>query len=286
MAFDKELYKALKAGLADLTEPQNQALRLIWENPNVPVYNLPIKIGRQPSGYVWLAVGAGIKTKLWRRMPPQIKREVQPPGYLPFYVGLLVRLYTVEDRHQRRLKVFELHAEAVKALQELKIIGTKRDQPSPDYKRLDKMEDDEVPTGFSAPAERKRVNLAIIARRGQQKFREALLSAYGGRCAVTGCDERNVLEAAHIIGFRDRGRYEASNGILLRADWHTLFDLGLWTINPERLTIVLSANIKEKEYAKFRGRRITIPDDTRYAPSREALKRRYKRFRKTAHAAR
>jgi hypothetical protein len=151
MAFDKELYKALKAGLADLTEPQNQALRLIWENPNVPVYNLPIKIGRQPSGYVWLAVGAGIKTKLWRRMPPQIKREVQPPGYLPFYVGLLVRLYTVEDRHQRRLKVFELHAEAVKALQELKIIGTKRDQPSPDYKRLDKMEDDEVPTGSVRP---------------------------------------------------------------------------------------------------------------------------------------
>jgi hypothetical protein len=60
----------------------------------------------------------------------------------------------------------------------------------------------------------------------------------------------------------------------------------LWTINPERLTIVLSANIKEKEYTKFRGRRITIPDDTRCAPSREALKTRYKRFRKATHAAR
>ncbi len=278
--FDNELYRALKAGLAELTEPQKRALRLIWRYPNVPVYDLPTKNGGKPSGDVWLTVGDRIaKRKLWQRMPPRIRRENQPPGYLPFYGGLLVKIHSVEDRLRRNKTVFELHDEAVKALQELEVIGPERGRPSLEYRRLDQIEDDEVPPGLSAPAERKRVNRSIIARRGQLKFRKELLSIYEGRCAVTGCDERNVLEAAHIIGFRSAGRYEASNGILLRADWHTLFDLGLWTINPARFTIELSASIKNKEYVRFRGRGINIPKDPKCAPSREALRKRYKRFR-------
>jgi predicted restriction endonuclease len=74
------------------------------------------------------------------------------------------------------------------------------------------------------------------------------------------------LEAAHIIGFRKKGRYEASNGLLLRADWHTLFDLGLWAINPKGFRVELSANITDKEYRKFHGRGIRIPVDTDTLP--------------------
>src|SRR5262245_42509124 len=44
----------------------------------------------------------------------------------------------------------------------------------------------------------KKVRRLINERRGQPKFREKLLSAYGGRCAVTGCDAEAALEAAHI----------------------------------------------------------------------------------------
>lgn len=38
----------------------------------------------------------------------------------------------------------------------------------------------------------------IVARRGQAAFRAALLDAYSGRCAITGCDVPDVLEAAHL----------------------------------------------------------------------------------------
>ena len=41
---------------------------------------------------------------------------------------------------------------------------------------------------------RRRVMSSIVRRQGQRPFREALLLAYGGRCAVTGCDVTDALE--------------------------------------------------------------------------------------------
>ena len=281
MKFDRKLFAALKDGLANLTESERQALRLIWQHPDVPVYNLPTKVGRKPGGAVWLAVGNGIaKRKLWRRMPARIKRKNHRPGYQPFYSGVLVRLHTVLDRQDRPFVVFELHNEAVKALQELKVIKSQRRRSSVEYRRIEGIEDNDVPAGFNAPAETRRVRRSVIERRGQPRFRNELLSVYGGRCAVTGCSERNVLEAAHIVGFRSKGRYVASNGILLRADWHTLFDLGLWAINPAGLTVELSPRVTGKDYVRFHGHRVSLPQDPKSAPTREILAARFKRFRK------
>ena len=45
---------------------------------------------------------------------------------------------------------------------------------------------------------RRRTMAAIVQRRGQRTFREALMRAYGGRCAITGCTIAEILEAAHI----------------------------------------------------------------------------------------
>ncbi len=281
MPFDRELFAALKSGLADLSKSECKILRLIWEHPNVPVYHLRTKIGGKAGGAVWLAVGNSIaKRKLWDRMPARIKRKNQWPGYLPFYSGVLVRLHTVIDQQQRPFAVFELHDEAVKALQVLKVITSRRQPPSVAYRRIEQIEDDTVPFGFNAPAETKRVRRSIIERRGQPRFRNELLSVYKGRCAVTGCSERNVLEAAHIVGFRSKGRYVASNGILLRADWHTLFDLGLWAINPARLTVELSPRVTGKDYVRFRGHQVSLPQDPKSAPTPEILAARFKRFRK------
>jgi hypothetical protein len=281
MAFDQALFRALKLGFADLTESERKALRLIWRYPNVPVFKLPTKDGGTASGLVWLTLGDRIaKRKLWRDMPPRVQRANHRPGYLPFYSGLIVKLFSVEGRERRPLIAFQLNDEAIKALQELNIIGLKRYLPSLEYKRLDEIEDGEAPAGFSAPAERKKINHLIVARRGQPKFRKELISVYQGRCAVTGCSDRNVLEAAHILGFRNKGRYEATNGILLRADWHTLFDLGLWAINPKGFKIELAKSVIDKDYTRYHGRRIKIPAATNCAPSLDALRRRYERFKK------
>lgn len=42
-----------------------------------------------------------------------------------------------------------------------------------------------------------------------------------------------MLEAAHIVPVAEQGSDDPSNGILLRADLHRLFDNGLMAINPD-----------------------------------------------------
>ncbi|XRQ26830.1 HNH endonuclease (plasmid) [Ralstonia pseudosolanacearum] len=68
----------------------------------------------------------------------------------------------------------------------------------------------------------------VEIRQQQQAFRKAVFEAYGGRCAVSGCDIPEALEAAHLLG-RDwrKGHNQAGDGILLRRDLHTLYDRGL-----------------------------------------------------------
>ena len=72
---------------------------------------------------------------------------------------------------------------------------------------------------------------AIKTRRGQPAFRPALLAAFNGACCITGCKVEAILEAAHIIPHGDETNYSVHNGLLLRADVHTLFDLDLLRIS-------------------------------------------------------
>jgi hypothetical protein len=67
---------------------------------------------------------------------------------------------------------------------------------------------------------------AIAMRKGQAAFRQMLMDAYGGRCAVTGTDVGHAIEAAQICPYNGLDTNVVQNGILLRADWHVLFDLG------------------------------------------------------------
>src|ERR1700722_13605652 len=71
---------------------------------------------------------------------------------------------------------------------------------------------------------RERIRRTIVQRRGQAKFRNALLEAYGSRCAISGCGALEVLEAAHICPYQGSATNHVTNGLLLRADIHTLFD--------------------------------------------------------------
>lgn len=79
--------------------------------------------------------------------------------------------------------------------------------------------------------ERMRVLRLIDERRGQSAFRANLIAAFQGKCAVTGCDAVDALEAAHIDPYSVSHSNEPSNGLLLRSDIHTLFDLDLIGVN-------------------------------------------------------
>lgn len=97
---------------------------------------------------------------------------------------------------------------------------------------------------------------AVKSRRGQPEFRKSLLGAYSGRCCITKCDVENVLEAAHIVPHTEETNYFLSNGLLLRADVHTLFDLNIIGIDSSGI-VCISKELKESEYWQYHGKCIS-----------------------------
>jgi putative restriction endonuclease len=81
-------------------------------------------------------------------------------------------------------------------------------------------------------------------RLGQGAFRLTVTEAYDKRCALTGESTLPVLEAAHIVPYAGDGMHDIRNGLLLRADFHKLFDAGLVSVAPN-LTIQISPRIRE-----------------------------------------
>jgi putative restriction endonuclease len=116
-----------------------------------------------------------------------------------------------------------------------------------------------------------KVTRAVTQRRGQPRFRDELLTAYDGRCAISGCDAKEALEAAHILPYRGKETNHVQNGLLLRADIHTLFDLGLIAIDTERWVVILHPSLRGGHYSPLHGSKVGRPRDARLHPSREAL---------------
>jgi hypothetical protein len=115
----------------------------------------------------------------------------------------------------------------------------------------------------------------ILSRRGQERFRNALRERFGGQCAITGCSLLAVLEAAHIVPYRGEADNNVMNGLLLRADVHTLFDLNLIGVNPATMTVEVHPDAKS-DYLALHGVRIrtTVGQE----PSAQALEIRYMQF--------
>ena len=105
---------------------------------------------------------------------------------------------------------------------------------------------------------RARVEAIIVIRRGQPRFRRMLLDAYQGRCAITGTGIVGLLEAAHISPYKGGHTDRVSNGLLLRADIHTLFDLHLLTVLPD-FTIRVAPDALAEPYASYNGAAMTLP---------------------------
>ena len=77
----------------------------------------------------------------------------------------------------------------------------------------------------------------VVQRVGQNVFREALLSYWGGCCAVTGVAEPLLLRASHIKPWAkcetDAERLDVYNGLLLAAHLDAAFDTGLISFSDE-----------------------------------------------------
>jgi putative restriction endonuclease len=118
---------------------------------------------------------------------------------------------------------------------------------------------------------RRRTYRQIVARQGQSTFRAALMEAYRGRCAITGCDATVVLEAAHLRPYRGPDSNTVTNGLLLRADIHTLLDLRQLALEPVTRTVALSKQLAGTQYEALSGAPLANPTRDRQRPSKETL---------------
>src|SRR6476469_7610249 len=125
---------------------------------------------------------------------------------------------------------------------------------------------------------RRRITASIVQRQGQPKFRRKLLTAYAGRCPITDCDVESAIEAAHIIPYQGTQTNHLTNGLPLRADIHTLFDLHLLSIRPDTNEVVIAPELVGTCYQNLAERKLTLPQDLKTAPNQNALSKHHEIF--------
>ena len=116
----------------------------------------------------------------------------------------------------------------------------------------------------------------VRPRLGQGAFRLLVTDLYERRGAVTRERTLPALEAAHIRPYSDGGVHEASNGLLLRRDLHSLFDAGYVTVIPE-FRFEVSRRIREefengRQYYALHGQEIFVPEKSLEKPDLAALR--------------
>lgn len=109
----------------------------------------------------------------------------------------------------------------------------------------------------------------VKVRRGQQFFRQAVLTAYDVRCCISGINVPSLLVASHIKpwGKFPDDRLNPRNGLCLSTLHDAAFDAGLITLN-ERLAVVLSKRLRrhfpqpalEQNFVPFDGQLIRLSE--------------------------
>jgi putative restriction endonuclease len=143
------------------------------------------------------------------------------------------------------------------------------------------------------PADRleRRYALRTVKQRlHQATFRQAVITAYNGRCALSGLPEPLLLDAAHIVADKDEqlGQPLVSNGIPLSKIHHAAFDAHLIGIDPDFRMHVSDRLLGQNDgpmleaLKQLHGRNIRLPGRVRDQPDRERLAIRFERFKATA----
>ena len=136
---------------------------------------------------------------------------------------------------------------------------------------VDFLERDRVRLEPSAkpPSDQTEMTASVRVRRGQQFFRQTVLTSYGVSCCISGINVPRLLVASHIKPWRafPKHRLDPSNGLCLSALHDAAFDAGLITLD-DNLSVVLSASLKrflpskalEHNFSRFEGQPIRLPE--------------------------
>lgn len=141
--------------------------------------------------------------------------------------------------------------------------------------------------GLPSPRERRYALRSVKQRLHQSCFREAVFTAYRGRCALSGLPEPKLLDAAHIVKDQDEqwGQPIVPNGLPLSKVHHAAFDAHLIGIDPDYRVHVSDRLLAQHDGAMLQslkqldGGMICLPHRKRDAPSRERLEIRFAAFR-------
>lgn len=136
-------------------------------------------------------------------------------------------------------------------------------------------------------AERRYALRQVKQRLHQATFREAVITAYSGRCAVSGLRESVLLDAAHIIADRHEklGQPVIQNGIPLAKTHHAAFDAHLIGIDPDFKVHVSKRILEQRDgptleaIKKLHHNQIYLPARDRDRPDRDRLAERFDQFR-------
>ena len=129
-----------------------------------------------------------------------------------------------------------------------------------------------------------------VVRLHQHRFREIVLRAYSGKCAVCALREADLLQAAHILEDHDpEGVAAVVNGIALCAIHHLAYDRNLMGIDPsgtvhvsERLLREVDGPMLRSGLQSFHGAAILQPRRREERPDPQRLEVRFARFREAA----
>jgi putative restriction endonuclease len=147
---------------------------------------------------------------------------------------------------------------------------------------------DELP-GDNAPARRYALR-AVQQRLHQASFREAVIAAYGGRCAVSNIPEPLLLDAAHIIEDRNEefGHAVVPNGLPLSKIHHAAFDAQLLGIDPD-FRVHVAPRLRDlhdgpmlEAIKVLDGGQIKLPPREKDWPDRDRLAMRFGMFKAAA----
>jgi putative restriction endonuclease len=138
--------------------------------------------------------------------------------------------------------------------------------------------------------ERRYALRAVKQRLHQASFREAVITAYRGRCALSGLPEPLLLDAAHIVEDRHEllGQPLVRNGIPLSKIHHAAFDAHLIGIDPDYRLHISERLLAQKDgpmleaIKGLNGGLLRLPKRAQDQPDRDRLALRFDRFRAAA----
>ena len=138
--------------------------------------------------------------------------------------------------------------------------------------------------------ERRYALRAVKQRLHQASFREAVITAYNGRCALSGLPEPLLLDAAHIVADKDErfGQPTVPNGIPLSKIHHAAFDAHLIGIDPDYRLHVSRRLLGQNDgpmleaLKRLNGGATHLPNRDKDRPDRDRLALRFERFKAAA----